>query len=109
MTTLEELRDIPRFCFKCGHLLRYYDFLISASIRQKSEICKEEILEEIWENPIFVLLCCRCYREEYSPMRCQKCGIGIGRLSSIRSLCMSCFSEEIIMGIKNEKICYNED
>ena len=104
MTTVGELYKIPRFCFKCEHRLSYGDFQISASIRQKREIFRWEILDEIWENPIFVLLCCRCYREEYSPVRCEKCGIGIGRLTNIKDLCINCFSKEVVMRIKNDRL-----
>jgi len=103
MKTLEELNEIPRFCFKCGGVLNYFDFHISASTKHK-KIFKLEILEEIWENPIFVLLCCRCYREEYSLMRCVKCGIGIGVFHNIKSLCLDCYRVGVVTRIKNDRL-----
>lgn len=50
-----------RRCFTCGSIIHYRNFAIGSHNKVQREHFTFEMIKEIWENPIFVINCCKCY------------------------------------------------
>ena len=61
MGKFEELWAIHRECYLCGETLFYNGFIRTASIMKVEGGFDKKMIEEIWKNPVFCLLCCDCY------------------------------------------------
>jgi len=57
------LWKLERRCYKCGRALFYRGFYKKASFWNIPNGFEREIIEEMWENPIFVLECCWCFKD----------------------------------------------
>jgi len=60
MTKIEILESKLRHCHTCGRVMKYHEFFPSAC----NDLSKfgYEMIDEIWENDIFVINCCACHR-----------------------------------------------
>lgn len=62
MTEFDRLELIPRMCYICGRDLNWREFLQSAHAFGRIADFGMDLLKEIWENDIFILQCCSCFR-----------------------------------------------
>ena len=82
-----------RKCHICGFGLNFYNFVATSKFSRVSEIIGDEIVRIIWENDIFVLYCCSCYRRNGLHQRhmCPRCGCGVIKSNM---LCFDCWTDE---------------
>lgn len=57
----ERLFQIVRRCYKCGRKIYYRGFYRKACFWNVPIGFEKELIEEIWENPMFILECCYCF------------------------------------------------
>ena len=50
-----------RQCFTCGCIIHYRNFILGSHNKVQREHFTSEMIKEIWDNPIFVLKCCKCF------------------------------------------------
>ena len=55
------LWKLERRCCSCGRKIYYRGFYKKACFWNVPNGLEREMIEEIWENPIFVLECCYCF------------------------------------------------
>ena len=72
--------DIRR-CFTCLKLMHYRNFVVGNHNHVQREHFTSEMIKEIWENPIFVIKCCRCfYGEEYITEQIERLANAVKRM-----------------------------
>lgn len=88
-----------RKCFTCGERLGFHGFHIAVLSQETKAF--DDLIEEMWENPIFVIECCKCYgyrtiadyvekRIANRPYKCSECGDGINN----KGLCYVCYFDK---------------
>ena len=85
--------DEKRQCYSCGRPLDYHQLYLTYHMQNLKKIFNDDMLYDIWTNPIFVIKCCICHRVDNRPYKCSKCGHGIEDLD-LNGLCYLCFWDE---------------
>ncbi len=82
-----------RKCHICGFGLTFFNFVATSHFSRIYEIIGSEMVKIIWENDIFVLYCCSCYRKKGLHQRhtCPRCGSGVIKSNM---LCFDCWADE---------------
>ena len=57
-----KLQSNPRSCHNCGRYIYWNGFTLMALIEDQ-EFLGNNMLETIWNNPIFVIECCWCFND----------------------------------------------